>query len=53
MTIALAGVGFDAKRVRLVADPALRRNTHHLHVSGSFGEMDIQLADPKSLGLTL
>ena len=35
-TIALAGVGFEATRVRIVADPKISENIHELKVRGSF-----------------
>nr|WP_232372337.1 aspartate dehydrogenase [Acuticoccus mangrovi] len=39
-TIALAGVGFEATAVRLVADPAATANTHRLEAEGAFGRLD-------------
>jgi len=38
-TIALAGVGFEATAVRLVADPAAQANTHTLEAEGAFGRL--------------
>ena len=43
-TIALGGVGMDATRVQLMADPATQRNTHTLHASGLFGELRLELS---------
>jgi aspartate dehydrogenase len=39
-TIALAGAGFEATTVRLVADPAATANTHGLEAEGAFGRLD-------------
>jgi len=38
-TLALAGVGFDRLKVRIIADPSLDRNVHELRVVGEAGEM--------------
>jgi aspartate dehydrogenase len=40
-TIALAGIGFDRTRVKIVADPQVSRNRHKVEVRGRFGEMHV------------
>ena len=42
-TVALAGAGFDATRVHLVADPALTRNVHEVTVRAGCGDFTIRL----------
>lgn len=55
---ALAGLGPDGTRLRLVADPGATLNGHHLRAEGDFGRLDIRLenrplaANPKSSELT-
>lgn len=41
--VALAGIGFAATQVRLIADPGATGNTHELEASGAFGSFRIVL----------
>jgi aspartate dehydrogenase len=40
-TIALAGIGFDKTIIRIVCDPQVKTNEHHLWAKGRFGELDV------------
>ena len=55
--VALAGLGFDATRARVVADPSLRANQALLTARGSFGELALRLdnvatANPRTSAIT-
>jgi aspartate dehydrogenase len=41
--LGLAGIGLDRTRVRVYADPAVERNTHHVVARGEFGEYELTL----------
>ena len=41
--LSLAGIGFDRTRLRVVADPTLRFNTHTIEVSGKSGRFSVAL----------
>lgn len=48
VTLSLAGLGPEATRVRVVAEPGLTRNIHEISVRGEFGELTIQAANVPS-----
>jgi aspartate dehydrogenase len=40
--LAMAGIGFDRTRLKVVADPALKFNTHFIVIRGPTGRIDIK-----------
>ena len=39
-SLAFAGIGLEKTRVRVVVDPALKRNVHQIVVEGDFGRLE-------------
>lgn len=46
--LSLAGVGFERTRVRIVADPGLKANTHTVVAKGAFGELTCRVENRPS-----
>jgi aspartate dehydrogenase len=40
--LSLAGIGFDRTRLKVVADPALRFNTHYINLRGKTGAISMK-----------
>ena len=57
-SVALAGIGFDATQVELIADPAAERNVHEILASGDFGSFEFRIEgrslpdNPRSSAIT-
>jgi aspartate dehydrogenase len=41
--LAMAGIGFDRTRLKVVADPALKHNTHLIEIRGKTGNISVKL----------
>lgn len=50
--VALAGIGFDKTRSRIVADPAVHTNTHHIQAEGEGIHMDVSISSFTTGGVT-
>ena len=42
--VALAGIGFDATEIALIADPTVTANIHEIHASGAFGSFHFTIS---------
>jgi aspartate dehydrogenase len=41
--VALAGIGFDKTKVKLIADPDIDENVHEIHAAGEFGRFSFEI----------
>ena len=41
--LSMAGIGFDKTRLKVIADPALKHNTHYIEIKGRTGNISIKL----------
>src|SRR5882672_10152678 len=46
--LSMAGIGFDRTKLKVVADPALRHNTHYIDIRGKTGNISIKLENVPS-----
>jgi aspartate dehydrogenase len=41
--LSMAGIGFDRTRLKVLADPALKHNTHMIEIRGKTGNISIKV----------
>ncbi len=46
--LSMAGIGFDKTRLKVVADPAIKHNTHEIEIRGKTGNITIRLQNVPS-----
>lgn len=46
--LSLSGIGFDRTRLKVIADPALQYNTHHIEMRGKTGNISIKFENVAS-----
>lgn len=46
--VSMAGIGLDRTRLRVFADPGVRRNVHQLEVEGEFGSLRVEVQNEPS-----
>ena len=46
--LSLAGIGFDATKVKVYADPTVAHNTHEITASGLFGRIKVEIRNTPS-----
>jgi aspartate dehydrogenase len=46
--LSLAGIGFDATKVKVYADPGIRHNTHEIEALGRFGRLKLHIQNAPS-----
>lgn len=46
--VSLAGIGLDRTEARVIADPAVSRNTHEVHAEGWFGRLQVRIENTPS-----
>jgi aspartate dehydrogenase len=46
--LSMAGIGFDKTKLKVVADPALRHNTHYIDIRGRTGNISVKLENVPS-----
>ncbi|NYT00207.1 MAG: aspartate dehydrogenase [Methanocellales archaeon] len=47
-TISLAGIGTQNTKIRIIADPTLKRNVHEIYVEGDFGKFETRVENVPS-----
>jgi len=48
IVLSLAGIGVEKTQVRIIADPTVTQNIHHIAAKGSFGDMELTIKNNPS-----
>lgn len=48
--LSLAGIGFDATKVKVFVDPNINHNTHEIAARGKFGQIELSIRNTPTAG---